>query len=353
MTASFSKTTIVTEQRSRAGRDGGRVPGFWIRKQGGVIPEEELYDPFTHNGLHGFALSEHGLLALGDPGSIAANVRKRRLLGFAPAGRRKAGEEMAACLLPLRLRQPEITVIRQICPSVRARPEAEHLGFHQYFGDLPDDVLDTLMRAVEVGLFDQLQIWQEREFSTLAALQKRVLVVGIRNDTTYLLAGWGGDTPEALSIASLAREVVTRCETAIQYLVANEIREEKAPVWFEYFIMSLMGAVPAGVLVFLGYMPVSFETFDDVAFSISVVLFWCAAFGVAAGILIAWVTPAFWNKDTAIKLDPAWRWVRDTWNGRRKINRDAKAIARLMGTGNWRDVSRLADTARSVLTFCG
>ncbi len=352
MTASFFTPTIVTEQRSRAGKDGGFRAGFKIRRQDGVIPEDELYEPFAHDGLHGFALSEHGLLSLGDPRGIALNVRKRRLLGFVPAAR-KADGELAAGLPPLRLRQPEITVIRQICPSVRSRPELEHLGFHQYFGDLPDDVLDTLLRAVEVGLFDQLQIWQEREFSSLSASQQRVLVVGIRNDATYLLAGWGGGTLEALSVAGLAREVLARCEIAVQYLVSKEVQEEKAPVWFEFFILFLMGAIPAGVLVFLGYMPVSFETLDDVAFSVSVVAFWCTAFGVGAGILIAWVTPAFWAKDTAIKLDPAWRWVRDTWNGRRKANRDAKAVARLMGTGNWRDVSRLAETARTVLTSCG
>ena len=223
MTASFFATTIVTGQSSRAGIDGDGGACFKIRKNDSVIPKDELYEPFTYNGLHGFALSEDGLLALGDPIGIAASIRKRRVLGFASAAR-KTGEEMAEGLPPLLLHQPEITIIRQVCTSVRARPELEHLGFNQYFGDLPDDVLDTLIRAVETGLFDQLQIWQEREFSTLSALQKRVLVVGIRHGATYLLAGWGGDTLEALSVAGLAKEVLARCEIVIQYLVANGLQ---------------------------------------------------------------------------------------------------------------------------------
>ena len=256
---------------------------------------------------------------------------------------------MPVGLQALRLRQPEITVIRQICPSVRAWPAGDYLGFNQYYGDLPDDVLDALIRAVELGLFDQLQIWQEREFSTLSALRNRVLAVGIRKGVTYLLVGWGGDTPDALSVTSFAKEVLERCDTAMQYLVKTEVREEKAPASFEFLSIFLIGLVPASVLVFLGLMPLSFDTFDNFAFSVSAGLFWCTAFGVFGGVLIAWVSPSFWSKCTAIKLDPAWRWLRDTWNRRRNTNLDAKAVARLMGTGDWRDISRIAETAKDVL----
>ena len=351
MDDSFLAESIVAETCSRADSDSDGVLGSGIRKNAGIAPEADLYEPFRYNGRYGFTLPEDGLFALGDSRGVSSSLRKRRILGFASTARPVAGE-VPKGLLSLRLQQPEITVIRQICPSVRAWQAGEYLGFNQYYGDLPDDVLDTLIRAVEVGLFDQLQIWQEREFSTLSALRNRVLVVGIRKGVTYLLAGWGGDAPEALSVAGFAKEVLDRCEIAMKYLVTTEVREEKAPAPFEFLAILLIGIVPASVLVLLGWMPLSFDTFDNLAFSVSAGVFWCTAFGVFGGVLIAWVSPGFWSKCTAIKLDPAWRWVRDTWNRRRNTNLDAKAVARLMGTGNWRDISRLAETARGVLTSC-